>query len=301
MSIIWSMTWKELIRKRVVLLTGIMTAVFLIAYWFIASTIGGEIGQFGLSENDPMYVIERFTRGMMILSLGFFFGTFVVAFLAIFSSSSVISGEAELGVLQALMPRPLPRWKWYAGRWLGYVSFGMLYALALFAAILGIAAIHAGVPRDVGSLFFAYLLFASVVPLLVTVSMLGSTFLSGIGNGVLMTMLYGGGWLGGMIEKVASQFASLQPGRAGDGIGDSLSTISGLLSLAMPADGLQRMMLDRLFNLSGVQELIGLRVDDLFLMLGVGSAPTPAFLGYAAVYAAVAFAIGILRFQRKDL
>ncbi|QJC50594.1 ABC transporter permease [Paenibacillus albicereus] len=301
MSIIWSMTWKELFRKRVVLLTGLMTAVFLIAYWFIASTIGGEVRQFGLNESDPMYVIERFTRGILILSLGFFFSTFVVAFLAIFSSSSVISGEAELGVLQALMPRPLPRWKWYAGRWLGYVSFGMLYALALFSAILGIAAVHAGVPRDFGSLLIAYLLFASLVPLLVTVSMLGSTFLSGIGNGVLMTMLYGGGWLGGMIDKVASQFASLQPGGPGTGLGDSLSTISGLLSLAMPTDGLQRMMLDRLFNLSGISDLIGLRVDDMFVMLGVGSAPTPAFLGYAALYTAAAFAIGVLRFRRKDL
>ncbi|SDS58822.1 ABC-2 family transporter protein [Paenibacillaceae bacterium GAS479] len=299
MSIIWGMTWKELLRKRVALLTALMTIVFLITFWFIASTLGNEVRDYGLSESDPMFAIEMFARGMMILSLGFFFGAFVVAFLAIFSASSVISGEAELGVMQALMPRPMPRWKWYIGRWLGYVSFGMLYALMLFAAILIIGDIHAGVPRDPMTLVVAYLLFASVVPLLVTLAMLGSTFFSGIGNGVFMTMLYGGGWLGGMIEKVSSEFISLPEGRAG--IGDSLSNISGMLSLAMPADGLQRMMLDRLFNISGITELVGDNTGGLLMLFGVGAAPAPAFLWYALFYTLVAFVIGAWRFQRKDL
>lgn len=295
MSIILRMTWRELLRKRVLLLTLIMTAVFLVAFWFIADTLGRELRNMGLSPDDPRWIMERFSMGLLIVGLGFFFGSFVVAFLAIFSCSSVVAGEAEQGVLQALMPRPLPRWHWYAGRWLGYVSFGMLYAFILYTAILVIAGLHASVPRDAVSLVLAYLLFASVVPLLVSLSMLGSGFLSAIGNGVLMTMLYGGGWLGGMIEKVATQMSSLGAGKA-----HSLAAISGILMLVMPADGLQRTTLNRLFNLSVLHEFQP-DISGLLSLLGVGLAPSPAFLVYALFYAAAALVIGAWRFQRKDL
>ncbi|MBP2000974.1 ABC-type transport system involved in multi-copper enzyme maturation permease subunit [Paenibacillus shirakamiensis] len=298
MTTIWSMTWKELLRKKVLLLTVILTVLFLITFWFIASTLGNSYSgsNRGLPSSDPGLLITKFSEGMVILGLGFFFASFVLAFLAIFSSSSVISGEAEQGIMQALMPRPIARWKWYLGRWLGYVSFCMVYALALFSAILIITNIHATIPKEATNIVIAYFLFASVVPLLISLSMLGSSFFSAIGNGVFMTMLYGGGWLGGMIDKVASQFASLK-----HEMGSSLDTISGLLSLAMPADGLQRTMLDRLFNYSSLQELISSSNNDFFVIFGIGSAPSPAFLWYALVYTLVALALGLWRFQRKDL
>ncbi|MBY9077682.1 ABC transporter permease subunit [Paenibacillus sp. HN-1] len=295
MNIIWKMTWKELLRKRVLTLTLILTAVFLITFWFIASSIGRDFGA-GLPADDPGRLIERYGGGLFVLGLGFFFGTFVVAFLSIFSSSSSVSGEAEIGVMQALLPRPLPRWKWYLGRWLGYVSFCMLYALLLFASILLISSFHVAVPRDPQSLLLAYLLYALLVPLLVSVSMLGSTFLSSIGNGVLMTMLYGAGWLGGMIEKVSSQFASLKEGAFA-----TLNQISGLLMLVMPTDGVQRMMLDRLFNLSDIQEMAGFGMDSMLSVFGVGNAPSPAFLAYTLIYTGVMLGLGLWRFQSKDL
>ncbi|GGA32485.1 ABC transporter permease [Paenibacillus physcomitrellae] len=298
MSIILRMTWKELLRKRVLLLTLIMTAAFLVAFWFIASSIGGELKQSGLDDTTNTLLLGRFSRGLFIVSLGFFFGSFVLAFLSIFSSSSVISGEAELGVMQALMPRPLARWRWYAGRWLGYVSFGLLYALLLYSAILIIAGIHAAVPREWSSLIISYLLFAAVVPLLVSVSMLGSGYLSAVGNGVLMTMLYGGGWLGGMIDKVSSQLGSF-----GATMGDSLATISGLLSLVMPADGLQRFVMDRLYNFSSLQEFFdpNTYAGGLFSIFGIGMAPSNAFLWYALFYTLAALLLGLWRFQKKDL
>lgn len=295
MSIILRMTWKELLRKRVLLLTLVMTIAFLVAFWFIASSIGAG------TDQDPVFgggmlLMEKFSRGLFTVSLGFFFGSFVLAFLSIFSSSSVISGEAEQGVMQAMMPRPIARWHWYAGRWLGYVTFGMTYALVLYASILVIADMHSAVPKDGSSLVLSFLLFASTVPLLVSVSMFGSGFLSAIGNGVLMTMLYGGGWLGGMIDKVSSQLDSF-----GATIGRSLNTISGLLSLAMPADGLQRAMMNRLYSISDLKGFIDPSIGGLLSVFGIGMAPSAAFLWYALFYTVVLFLLGMWRFQRKDL
>ncbi|CAM4455109.1 MAG: ABC transporter permease subunit [Paenibacillus macerans] len=289
MRIIWAMTWKELLRKRVLLLTFLMTAVFLIGFWFIAGAIGGDVSAVA---NNNEELIQQFTTGMFILLLGFFFAGFVLAFLAIFSSFSAIAGEAEQGVMQAMLPRPIPRWKWYTGRWLGYVSLGVLYALILYSQILWITDIHAAIPRDPVVLVQAFLLFASVVPLLVTVSMFGSGYLSSVANGVVMTMLYGAGWLGGMIGKIAGSIG-LKPEPL-----QTLNNVAGVLQLIMPADALQRKMQAVLFSFEDISGLIPVGDTGPF---GIGEVPSTAFLIYTIFYTAVLFWIGLRRFVRKDL
>jgi ABC-type transport system involved in multi-copper enzyme maturation permease subunit len=295
MRIILGMTWKEMLRKRVMMLTLVMTVIFLFAFWFVAGTIGGDrrFGDGSGSMNGSI-LIERFTNGAFILTLGFFFGSFVIAFLAIFSSFSAIAGEAEQGVMQAMLPRPIPRWKWYLGRWLGYVTLGLLYALILFAAILCITNAHAAIPRDMAALVKAFLIFASSVPLLITLSMLGSGFFSALGNGVFMTMLYGAGWLGGMIDKVSSSL-SLE----GDAL-HMLNNMTGFMSMLMPVDGLQRKMTAVLFSLDDLGGMVSFS-GGAFSLLSMNSVPSNSFVVYAAVYTAALFIIGLLRFQRKDL
>ncbi|RRJ66151.1 ABC transporter permease [Paenibacillus oralis] len=289
MRIIWVMTWKELLRKRVLLLTFLMTAVFLIGFWFIAGAIGDR-GTINANNNEGL--IQQYTTGMFILMLGFFFASFVLAFLAIFSSFSAIAGEAEQGVMQAMLPRPIPRWKWYTGRWLGYVSLGVFYALILYSLILWITDIHAAIPRDPVVLIQSFLLFASVVPLLVTVSMFGSGYLSSVANGVVMTMLYGAGWLGGMIGKIAGSL-HLEPQPL-----QTLNNVSGVLQLIMPADALQRKMQVVLFSFEDISGLIPMGDTGPF---GIGEIPSTAFLVYSLLYTVLLFCLGLRRFVRKDL
>jgi len=292
MNIIMGMTWKELLRKRVMLLTCIMTVVFLMAFWFVAGTLGDRGISQGFAAGSSELLLARFANGAMILTMGFFFGAFVIAFLAIFSSFSAVAGEAEQGVMQALLPRPLPRWKWYLGRWLGYVTLGMGYALLLFAAILLITKAHASIPHDPYSLFKAYLLFSSVVPMLISVSMLGSGIFSAIGNGVFMTMLYGAGWLGGTIDKLSSAL-SLEPE-----IANSMHNITGLMSLLMPADGLQRKMLAELFSMDELGDIVNI---SSFAIMDFSSYPSDSFVAYGLLYMLAAFLLGMWHFGRKDL
>jgi ABC-type transport system involved in multi-copper enzyme maturation permease subunit len=292
MITIMMMTWKEMLRKRVMTLSLVMTVIFLIAFWFVARAIGDDTLR-GIDPTSISGLLMRFQYGALIISLGFFFGSFVIAFLAIFSSVGVVAGEAEQGVLQALLPRPLARWRWFLGRWSGYVSLGVIYAALLFGSILIIANIHAMVPGGFWTLLKSFLLFAFAVPLLVSVSMLGSCFFSALGNGVFMVMLFGAGWLGGMIEKVTA---------IGMFTGDTfkpLETISGLMSLIMPVDSLQKRMLSEMFSLDQVAGL-----TDLNQSLGpfaLNQIPSNAFLVYAFCYTAAALLLGMLFFRRKDL
>jgi ABC-type transport system involved in multi-copper enzyme maturation permease subunit len=292
MRIIMVMTWKEMLRKRVMTLSLVMTFIFLIALWFLARAIGSSPHP-NMGPSSMTYLVERYAQGAMIIALGIFFGAFVIAFLAIFSSVGVIAGEAEQGVLQALLPRPIARWRWFLGRWLGYVSLGVIYAALLFGSILLIAKIHATLPGDLVSLLKSFVLFAFVVPLLVSVSMLGSCFFSALGNGVFMVMLFGAGWLGGMIGKVTGI------GTFSEDKYKSLNTISGLLSLVMPTDAIQQRMLAEMFPLDTLQGFTNL--NQTLGPFAITQVPSNAFLIYVLGYMLIALAFGIFFFQRKDL
>lgn len=286
------MTWKEMLRKRVMTLSLVMTLVFLIAFWFVARAIGKEL-DIGMDPDSISALLRRFQNGALTLSLGFFFGSFVIAFLSIFSSVAVVAGEAEQGVLQALLPRPLSRWRWYFGRWLGYVSLGVIYSALLFGFILLITQLNSTVPGDFITLMKSFALFAFVVPLLVSLAMLGSCFFSALGNGVFMVMLFGAGWLGGMIEKVTTI------GYFSEDTFKPLETISGLMSIIMPVDSLQRRMLAEMFSLSEVQGLANLKSS--LGPFGLNQIPSNSFLVYAACYTLFALLLGMVIFNRKDL
>ncbi len=88
--------------------------------------------------------------------------------------------------------------------WLGYVLFGWVYALLLYISMSALPVFMPTIPGTFPVHMQSFALFALSVPILVTLTLLGSTAFSAIGNGVFMTMLYGAGWLGGMVEKVTS-------------------------------------------------------------------------------------------------
>ncbi|MUT67808.1 ABC transporter permease [Paenibacillus sp. NEAU-GSW1] len=294
MNAVWRLTWTELLRKRVTLMTIVMTAIFLIAFWFVSRAIVGEqLGpQNELSIADNLF--NRFSFGSVILSLGFFFGAFAVAFLAIFSSVSAVMGEAEHGVLQSVLARPLPRWKWYIARWFGFTVFGIGYTAIMFIAIVYIAWLQTGLRLEAFVMFKAYLLFASVVPLFVSLTMLGSCYLSALGNGIGMTMLYGLGWLGSMIERVSDTGLTTEEGL------HSLKTITGIITLIMPSDALQQRMLGELLSvrdLAGAIDVGGSSALSLFMM---ATPPSNTFLVYAAIYTVVILLAGLLVIQKKD-
>ncbi|WP_141502689.1 ABC transporter permease subunit [Paenibacillus luteus] len=290
MNAVWGLTWRELIRKRVTLMAALMTVVFLVAYWFVANAIASEPQTFPGDLSIGLF--SKFISSAMVLTLGFFFGAFAIAFLAIFSSVAAVTGEAEQGVLQSVLARPIPRWKWFMGRWMGFVSYGAMYALVLFVAIILICWMETGVIYNLLVLLKAYLLFASVVPLLVSLTMFGSCFLSPLGNGIGMTMLFGMGWLGSTIGRFMGlgkiQLEGLQ----------TLETITGLIKLVMPADTLQQRMLSELFSMSELNGLINLNRD--LSVFSISDVPSNSFLIYCAVYTAILFVGAMTVMVRKD-
>ncbi|MEV5030459.1 ABC transporter permease subunit [Paenibacillus sp. LPE1-1-1.1] len=288
MIAVWGLTWKELIRKRVTLMTIIMTVLFWIAYWFVADAIaGGEV-----HVSASMELLENFARSAMILTLGFFFGAFAVAFLAIFSSVAAVTGEAESGVLQSVLARPIQRWKWFMGRWLGFVSYVALYAVLLFVSIISISWIETGILFSLAVQLKSLALFLAVIPLLVSLTMVGSCYISPLGNGIWMTMLFGMGWLGSTIGRF------MDTGRIRMKELETLETITGLIKLAMPADALQQRMLSELFSISELSGMYDLNNELSFFT--INNAASNSLVVYCLVYTVVMLLAGLLLMRRKD-
>ncbi len=294
MKAVWELTWKELIRKRVTLMTAIMTVLFWVTYWLVASAVSSEKDTV-LSVSTVIPLMENFAQASIILTVGFFFGAFALAFLSIFSSVSAVTGEAEHGVLQSVIARPLHRWQWYIGRWLGFVSYVFLYALILFVSIIGICWFETGILFEWTALLPSFLLFASVVPLLVSLTMLGSCWLGPLGNGIGMTMLFGMGWLGSTISRMT---AAGRAARIGMDNTATLDTITGLIRLIMPADALQQRMLHELLQISDLSEFM--YTNWLPSLFSSGEVPSNSFLVYTALYTLILFIAGILVFKKKD-
>ncbi|MNW67806.1 hypothetical protein D3C74_464540 [compost metagenome] len=80
---------------------------------------------------------------------------------------------------------------------------------------------------------------------------------------------------------------------------NTLHNLTGIMSLLMPADGLQRKMTAELFSLEEMNGMVSM--DLSFFSLDISSVPSNSFIIYAVLYAVVVSAIGLLRFQRKDL
>ncbi|MGO4106288.1 ABC transporter permease subunit [Paenibacillus sp. YAF4_2] len=296
MIAVWMLTWKELIRKKVTLITLLLTILFWIAFYFIASSAGRGAGDSDYALSSFYSLVDRFRGSAILLWVGFFFGSFATGFLAIFSSVAAVSGEAEHGVLQSVLARPIPRTRWYMGRWFGFVTFCLTYALILFVSIIAIVYQATGIHPDWSTIGPAILLFISPVLLLVTLTMLASCWFAPLGNGVAMVMLFGMGWLGTMLDRVieAGMFASDEASKTSH----TMEIVSGLIRLLIPTDALQQRMLSEMFMVKELGDEFSSR--DTLGYFSIVNPPSNTFLYYTAVYFLIFLVAGLFAIRRKD-
>src|SRR5205823_5437325 len=129
--------------------------------------------------------------------------------------------------LHAVLARPLARWEYVLGRWLGYAGMMVVYVGAMSALLLVIARLIAGYqPADAGRAV-ALMMLGSL--LLLTVSLFGSTLMSTLANGVVVFTLFGLAWLGGIIEFIGGLLDN-----------GTMVNLGIAVSLLIPSDGIWR-------------------------------------------------------------
>jgi ABC-2 type transport system permease protein len=272
---------RESLRRRVFIVVVVLTLAFGILYTWGASELFKDVSGFG--ENQ-FGLQPRTLAGATLLGLAMFGTLFLGAVLAVFLTLSAVRGDAETGLLQPLIVRPLGRNQYLAGRFVAAAAVAFAYVGIVYAG----AVIVTGLAGDwwpehpVG----AGLRLALAVVVVAALSLLGSIFLTSTANGIGVLMIFGAGLLGGLLGSIGDALNS-----------DTLQTIANTSSWLLPFEALYRDALRLL-----VQDIPGVTGAIVQLgPLGGSHDAGPLLLPWIVVYIALVGLVGAFAFGRRDL
>ena len=141
-----------------------------------------------------------------MFGLAMFATLFLGTVLAVFLTLGVVSGDAERGLLQPLVVRPVGRVTLLVARWLGAVAVCAPYVGAVYAAAMLITGLtghwwpdHIVVPG---------IELAAGVAIIAALSLLGSVFLTSTANGIAVFMIFGAGLVAGLLGTIGHALGS---------------------------------------------------------------------------------------------
>jgi ABC-type transport system involved in multi-copper enzyme maturation permease subunit len=199
---------EEALRRKVFVVVLLLTVGFLALYW-----LGNHYAFRDLSGvQAPAGIDARTFAASFIFGLAMFATLFLGVVLAIFLTIGAVRGDAERGLLQPLVVRPIGRPALLVARFLGAAAVCVPYVLAVYFASMLItgSAGHWWPDRIVTP----GLELAGAVALVAALSLLGSVFLSSIANGIAIFMVFGAGLVAGLLGTIGHALNSHTLSRA---------------------------------------------------------------------------------------
>lgn len=190
-------TFREALRKRILLGAGVITGLFVAIY-----VIGARYG-FNSIDNSPRLTdLSRPIFRSFLMLAGLQATTFVGSLLSIFISVGTISSEVDGHLLDPIVPKPIRRWEIILGKWVGFAAMVAVYVAVTAGAVVLITRITGGFWANEALLGIGVLILSGV--LLMSLSLLGSSSFSTITNGVIVTVLYSTAFIAGLVEQVGA-------------------------------------------------------------------------------------------------
>jgi Cu-processing system permease protein len=212
---------QECVRRRVIPVVLFLTVLFLALYTLGAEVAFREVDD--LAGEDPLD--EQVLTGSTLFGLAMFTTLFLGAVLAAFLTLGAVRGDAERGLLQPLVVRPVGRTSLLLGRFGGAAVVCAAYVAAVYTASLLITGIAGGWWPD--SPVLPGLGLVAAVLVIAALSLLGSVFLSATANGIAVLMLFGAGLAAGLL------------GQIGDALSvDTLETVAQVSAWLLPFEAL---------------------------------------------------------------
>lgn len=274
---------RETVRRRVIVVVVVLTLAFLALYAYGASQAFDEVSGIGLPGG--LDLDKQVATGSTLLGLGMFVTLFLGMVLAVFVTLNAVRGDAERGLLQPLVVRPVGRSTLLAARFVAGASLCVVYVAVVYGAELGLtAAVGGGYLPDHPAT--SGLSLAAAVVVVVALALLGTTLLSSTANGIAIFMVFGAGLASGLIGQIGSALHS-----------HALDRISSIASWVLPFEAIYQDGLHALTSevggLTGVVVQLG--------PFGGAHAAGPLLYPYVVAYLlAVAVAADRI-FRRADL
>ena len=274
---------QEALRRRVFVVVLVLSIGFLVLYGLGAKLAFGETN--GFADRAAQTGLDsRTIAGATILGLAMFAILFLGTILVVFLTLGAVRGDAERGLLQPLLVRPVSRPALLAARFIGAaVTAGAYVALIFLGALLITRATGDYWPDRV---VVPMVQLAAAVAIMAAISLLGSIWLSGTANGIAVFMVFGAGLTAGLLGQIAKALGA-----------ETLESISRTLQWALPFEALYQDALSGLTaDASGVTEQI-VRLGPF----GGAQAAGPLLLPYAVLYVVIIGALAAAGFRRRDL
>jgi Cu-processing system permease protein len=283
-------------RRRRLLLAGVILSVAFVALFAVGFFLLYQDQQRALAAENPAVGAgglaareELLAISTILVVLGLYGVQFLAALLGLFLGVASVSPEIDSGALHAVLARPLSRLEYLLGRFLALAGLLTAYVVVMSGSLLLIARIVAGYqPGDVTRVVGLMVL---QVLILLAVSLLGSTVLPTLANGVVMLVLFGLAWLGGIIAFVAT----IPPGN------ELMANLGTAVSLLLPADAVWRGASYHVLPPSFLVASSFANGENVGIPFASTEPLAPAMLAWALAYPVACLTLAVAAFRRRDL
>jgi len=274
--------FREAVRRRVFAVVLVLTAIFLFLFWLANHYVFQELAS--ITPPADVSIDTRTFAGSLMFGLAMFATMFLGVVLAVFLTLGVVSGDAERGLLQPLVVRPVGRSTLLLSRLLGAAVVCVPYVLAVYFGAMLVTGLTGHWWPD--RIVWPGLELAFAVVIVIALSLLGSVVLSATANGIAIFMLFGAGLVSGLL------------GTIGHGLNShAVKHAATIATWALPFEALYqdalRMTTEKASGLTG-----------FLLQLGpFGGAYVHGWpiRVWAVAFLAVVVAVAIAAFSRRDL
>lgn len=283
MNKIWivaRLTFREAIRRRIVLTGLVLGILFLIVFSIGFHMVFVEI----TAENDwregAMSRILRNEASSFLLMAGLYAVAFLSVAMGALLSADTLAGEINSGTIQTIVTKPLRRSDVVIGKWLGFAGLLGLYAILMSGGtVVSVFLQSRFLPANlVTGLSLIYL----EALLVMTVSLACSSAMPALATGATVFGLYGLAFIGGWVEQIGAIFGN-----------QAAIQVGIVTSLIIPTEALwRRATFEMQSPLSSALQMTPFSTI---------SVPSVLMILYAVVYLLAGLGAAINTFQHRDI
>jgi ABC-type transport system involved in multi-copper enzyme maturation permease subunit len=280
-SIIARLTFREAIRRRIMLAGLVLGIAFVILYSIGTHFIFGQIAQDTVA-NMPSQMAADILKAEStntFMMMGLYAATFLSIAMAALLGADTLAGEINSGTIQTIATKPIRRADVVLGKWLGFAGLLGLYVLLLCGGIVLSVFIQTGYVPDNLIIGLGLIYMESI--LIMTITLMLSSAFPALATGGIVFGLYGLAFIGGWVE----QFGTLLQN-------DTAIKVGIIASLLIPSESLwRRAAFEMQTPLTGT----------FGSPFSTTSVPSPLMMAYTFLYLMVILVTAVRIFQARDL
>ena len=281
-SIIARLTFREAIRRRIMLAGLVLGVAFVIIYsvgiHFILGQIKNDTALNMPSEAAARIMNTEATNTFMMM--GLYAATFLSVAMAALLGADTLAGEINSGTIQTIATKPIRRADVVLGKWLGFAELLGLYVLLLAGGIFLSVYLQSGYSPQNMLIGWGLIYMESV--LIMTITLMFSSAFPALATGGIVFGLYGLAFIGGWIEEFGALLQN-----------DTAIKVGIITSLLNPSEALWKRAAFEMQT-----PLMGAFFGSPFASKSV---PSLIMIAYAFLYVIGTLFIAIRIFRSRDL